>query len=87
VRSLGIDDHTKAHGETHHRSRLKWRYNVTKIAFIGAGSFVFARTLVSDVLTWPSLRDSTIALMDIDETKLEVMGALARRMVDQVVDD
>jgi alpha-galactosidase len=57
---------------------------VAKIAFIGAGSFVFARTLVSDVLTWPSLRDSTIALMDIDETKLEVMSALARRMVDQV---
>jgi alpha-galactosidase len=57
---------------------------VTKIAFIGAGSFVFARTLVSDVLTWPSLRDSTIALMDIDEAKLQVMGALARRMADQV---
>ena len=52
-----------------------------KVTVIGAGSFVFARRLVTDILTWPSLRDSTIALMDIDESKLEVMAALARRMV------
>jgi alpha-galactosidase len=54
-----------------------------KITVIGAGSFVFARRLVTDVLTWPSLQDATIALMDIDETKLETMAALARRMVTQ----
>lgn len=54
-----------------------------KITFIGAGSFVFARRLVTDVLTWPSLQDATIALMDINEDKLATMTALARRMVDQ----
>ena len=37
-----------------------------KIAIVGAGSFVFARRLVTDILTWPSLQDSTNALMDID---------------------
>jgi len=54
-----------------------------KIAIVGAGSFVFARRLVTDILTWPSLQDSTIALMDIDETKLETMAALTQRMVGQ----
>jgi alpha-galactosidase len=55
-----------------------------KITLIGAGSHVFARRLVGDVLTWPSLRDSTIALMDIDESKLETMAALTRRMTAQL---
>ena len=54
-----------------------------KITVIGAGSFVFARRLVTDVLTWPSLQDAAIALMDIDESKLSIMAALARRMVAQ----
>ena len=54
-----------------------------KIAIIGAGSYVFARRLVTDILTWPALRDSTIALMDIDASRLDPMAALARRMVAQ----
>ncbi len=54
-----------------------------KIAVVGAGSHVFARRLVTDVLTWPSLRDSTITLMDINEAALAPMAALARRMVKQ----
>jgi len=54
-----------------------------KITVVGAGSFVFARRLVTDILTWPSLSDSTIALMDINQDRLDTMAALARRMVDQ----
>jgi len=54
-----------------------------KIAFVGAGSFVFARRLVTDLLTWPSLQGSVIALMDLNEEKLGTMTALARRMVTQ----
>jgi alpha-galactosidase len=54
-----------------------------KITIVGAGSFVFARRLVTDILTWPSLQDSTIALMDIDGTKLETMAALTQRMIAQ----
>jgi alpha-galactosidase len=54
-----------------------------KVTVIGAGSFVFARRLVTDLLTWPSLQDSTIALMDVNADKLETMAALARRMVAQ----
>jgi alpha-galactosidase len=54
-----------------------------KIAIVGAGSHVFARRLIADVLTWPALRDSTIALMDIDQESLDTMAALANKMVKQ----
>ena len=56
---------------------------MTQITIIGAGSFVFARRLITDILTWPSLQDATIALMDINEERLTIMAALARRMVAQ----
>ena len=42
-----------------------------RIAFVGAGSAVFTRNLVGDVLSLPELRDSTtFALMDIDADRL-----------------
>jgi alpha-galactosidase len=42
-----------------------------KVTLIGAGSTVFARTLIGDVLSFPELReDLTIALMDIDADRL-----------------
>ena len=42
-----------------------------KIAFVGAGSTVFTRNLVGDILSLPELRDSTtFALMDIDAERL-----------------
>ena len=42
-----------------------------KIAFLGAGSTVFAKALLTDILTFPELADSTIALHDIDPARLE----------------
>ena len=56
---------------------------MTKIAIVGAGSHVFARRLIADFLTWPSLQDATIALMDLDQGRLDLMAALARKMVAQ----
>jgi len=41
-----------------------------KIAFIGAGSFGFTRTLVKDILSFPAFSDCEISLMDIDEKRL-----------------
>ena len=39
-----------------------------KVAFIGAGSTVFARSLTVDLLGFDALRTSTeLALMDVDE--------------------
>jgi alpha-galactosidase len=55
---------------------------MTKIAFIGAGSLGFTRKLVRDVLTFPLLRDATIALMDIDPERLD----FAKRAVQRIVE-
>jgi alpha-galactosidase len=43
---------------------------MTKIAFIGAGSFGFTRGLVRDILTFDRLKDAELALMDIDKERL-----------------
>jgi len=42
-----------------------------KIAFIGAGSFLFTRNLARDILTYPAFDDCELALMDISEERLE----------------
>src|SRR5262245_33864260 len=52
-----------------------------KIAMIGAGSAQFSRRLIADVLSWPALRESELALVDINPERLELMDRLARRMV------
>jgi alpha-galactosidase len=44
---------------------------MTKIAFIGAGSLGFTQDLVRDILTFPLLEDTHIALMDINAERLE----------------
>jgi len=54
---------------------------MSKIAFIGAGSFGFTRTLVRDILTFPAMADSTIALMDIDPVRLDSI----KKAVDKIV--
>jgi len=56
---------------------------MTKIAFIGAGSFGFTRKLVKDLLTFPLLEDATIALMDIDAERLEFIRRAVQRIVDE----
>ena len=52
-----------------------------KIAFIGAGSFGFTRTLVKDILTFPGLEGSTLALMDIDKERLAYVARACKRIV------
>ncbi|MBO5230512.1 MAG: alpha-glucosidase/alpha-galactosidase [Clostridia bacterium] len=42
-----------------------------KITFMGAGSTVFARNVLGDCMCTPALRDSVIALYDIDAERLE----------------
>ncbi|MBN1420254.1 MAG: alpha-galactosidase [Planctomycetes bacterium] len=53
-----------------------------KIAMIGAGSIVFCKTLLSDIMATPALADSEFALMDLTEAKLRSMEAFARRMLE-----
>jgi len=49
-----------------------------KIAFVGAGSVVFTKNLMTDILSFPELRGTTIALHDIDPERLETAGMMAR---------
>jgi alpha-galactosidase len=51
---------------------------MTRIAFIGAGSVVFTKNLLGDILDFPALRDVEIALHDIDPDRLETAEAMAR---------
>lgn len=53
-----------------------------KIAFIGAGSFGFTRSLVRDLLTYPAFSDCTIALMDINEERLSYIKRAVERIIE-----
>lgn len=54
-----------------------------KIAMIGAGSCVFAKNLIGDILAFPELKDTQIALMDIDPERLRVSEAMTRKIIRQ----
>lgn len=54
---------------------------MTKLTFIGAGSTIFMRNIVGDMLHFEALRDAEIALMDIDADRLAESEQLARRMI------
>jgi alpha-galactosidase len=53
-----------------------------KITIIGAGSIVFARNLIGDILSFPALRESKISLMDIDRDRLNSTAAAADAMLE-----
>lgn len=49
---------------------------MVKITFMGAGSTIFAKNVLGDVLLTPVLADSEIALYDIDKNRLEESEAV-----------
>jgi alpha-galactosidase len=53
-----------------------------KITFLGAGSTVFAKNLMGDILAHPELAESTLALHDIDEHRLALSHRVGRRVAD-----
>jgi len=55
-----------------------------KITFIGAGSTVFAKTLMGDILSFPELADCTISLHDIDEARLHTSEIVAHKVAQAV---
>jgi alpha-galactosidase len=55
----------------------------SKIAMIGAGSRIFCKTLMSDILATPALADSEFALMSPTQAKLRRMEAFANRMIQE----
>ena len=50
---------------------------------VGAGSHVFASRLITDILSYPELRDGTITLMDIAKEPLDLITAFAKTLVEQ----
>jgi alpha-galactosidase len=52
-----------------------------KVAMIGAGSIVFCKTLMSDIMATPALADSEFALMSRTEPKLRSIEAFGQRMI------
>jgi len=57
---------------------------VKKFAFIGAGSFIFTRNLVRDILTFPAFKDCEIALMDINPERLEMIKLACEKIVQKM---
>jgi alpha-galactosidase len=55
---------------------------MAKIAFIGAGSTVFARNLLGDILGHEELASSEVALFDIDAERLSTSELVARRVAE-----
>ncbi len=51
-----------------------------KITFIGAGSCVFTKNLLGDILQFPELGECEIALMDIDSERLRIAEILANKV-------
>lgn len=52
-----------------------------RITFIGAGSSVFMKNIVGDILQRPALAGATIRLMDIDPVRLDESAVIARKLI------
>ncbi len=50
---------------------------MTRIAFVGAGSVVFTKNLLGDILALPALREVEVALHDIEADRLDTAEAMA----------
>lgn len=53
-----------------------------KITLVGAGSTIFAKNLMGDILSYPELADSTITLFDIDAERLRTSEIVARKIIE-----
>ena len=55
-----------------------------KIAFIGAGSTVFAKNLMGDILSYPELQNCTLTLHDINQERLHTSEIVAHKIAKQL---
>lgn len=52
---------------------------MAKVTFIGAGSVIFAKQVMADILSFSELQDITFSLMDIDAERLRVAELMAKQ--------
>ncbi|MBB5574478.1 alpha-glucosidase/alpha-galactosidase [Rhizobium paranaense] len=55
-----------------------------KITFVGAGSTVFMKNIIGDVLQRPALTGAKIALMDLNPQRLEESAVVARKLASTI---
>jgi alpha-galactosidase len=55
-----------------------------KITFLGAGSTVFAKNLLGDILSFPELADATISLHDLNPERLNTTAIVGERIAKAV---
>ena len=60
-----------SHGQKFLRLSTKGQFRMPKITFMGAGSTIFVRHIIGDCMLCESLRDSHVALYDIDAERLK----------------
>jgi len=53
---------------------------MTRIVFLGAGSTVFAKNLMGDILRFPALADANLVLHDIDPERLRTSEIVAHKV-------
>ncbi len=53
-----------------------------KVTMIGAGSTVFAKNLMGDIMSYPELADSTLSLYDINPERLATSAVVARKIAE-----
>jgi alpha-galactosidase len=53
---------------------------MAKIALIGAGSVVFAKTLIGDILSFAELANAHLALVDVDAVRLHTAARMAQKV-------
>jgi alpha-galactosidase len=63
-----------------HPISLREDLTMTRVTFVGAGSVVFTRQLLTDLLRFPELADITVSLYDINEERLAVAEGTARQV-------
>ncbi len=51
-----------------------------KVTMIGAGSTVFAKTLMGDIMSYPELAESTISLYDVNPERLATSAVVAQNI-------
>lgn len=54
-----------------------------KVTFLGAGSAVFARQLITDILHVDGLDEGTFALVDLDAERLDLARLIAERLIER----
>ncbi|GAC1664980.1 MAG: alpha-glucosidase/alpha-galactosidase [Candidatus Dormibacteraceae bacterium] len=55
---------------------------MVKVTMVGAGSAVFARQIITDILAIEGLDEGIFALVDVDATRLELARQIAERLVE-----